>query len=135
VFAAAWATGQKDHAPVAARAALRVGAATKAQDPSMNTFLANFEHTLTDVEVEMIGRGYALFPDLRNELTAVAHQARESALGIWPSDKTTAGFDVTGNTVKMTRPSTTWFRREVTAHRSHKDSNYRRPSASAPGGS
>ena len=31
-------------------------AATKAQDPSRNNFLANFEHTLTDVEVEMIAR-------------------------------------------------------------------------------
>ena len=31
-------------------------AATKAQDPSMNNFLANSEHTLTDVEVEMIAR-------------------------------------------------------------------------------
>ena len=38
----------------------------------------------------------ALFPDLRNELTAVANRARDSGFGVWPGDKTTAGFDVTG---------------------------------------
>jgi hypothetical protein len=38
----------------------------------------------------------ALFPDLRNELTAVAHQARDHGLGVWLGDKTTVGFDVTG---------------------------------------
>ena len=37
-----------------------------------------------------------MFPDLRNELTATAENARDSGLGVWPSDKTTAGFDVTG---------------------------------------
>jgi len=31
-------------------------AATKTQDPSIKNFLANFEHTLTDDEVEMIAR-------------------------------------------------------------------------------
>ena len=38
----------------------------------------------------------ALFPDLRNELTAVAKQARDGGLGVWASDATTTGFDVTG---------------------------------------
>ena len=38
----------------------------------------------------------ALFPDLRNELTAVARQARDAGLGVWASDATTSGFDVTG---------------------------------------
>jgi endonuclease YncB( thermonuclease family) len=38
----------------------------------------------------------ALFPDLRNEFTAVAKQAREAGLGVWASDATTSGFDVTG---------------------------------------
>ena len=38
----------------------------------------------------------ALFPDLRNEFTAVAKQARDSGVGVWASDATTSGFDVTG---------------------------------------
>jgi endonuclease YncB( thermonuclease family) len=38
----------------------------------------------------------ALFPDLRNELTAAAKQARDGGLGVWASDATTSGFDVTG---------------------------------------
>jgi hypothetical protein len=38
----------------------------------------------------------ALFPDLRKELTAAAKQARDGGLGVWASDATTAGFDVTG---------------------------------------
>lgn len=37
----------------------------------------------------------ALFPDLRKELTAAAKQARNSGLGVWASDATTTGFDVT----------------------------------------
>jgi endonuclease YncB( thermonuclease family) len=35
-------------------------------------------------------------PDLRNELTAAAQQARDGRLGVWASDATTSGFDVTG---------------------------------------
>jgi hypothetical protein len=38
----------------------------------------------------------ALFPDLRNELTNAAAQARTSGLGVWPQDRTTSGADVTG---------------------------------------
>ena len=38
----------------------------------------------------------ALFPDLRNEFTAAAKQARDGGLGVWASDATTTGFDVTG---------------------------------------
>jgi hypothetical protein len=38
----------------------------------------------------------ALFPDLRNEFTATANQARDSGLGVWASDRTTTGADVTG---------------------------------------
>lgn len=38
----------------------------------------------------------ALFPDLRNELTAAANQARDAGLGVWASDATTTGFDVNG---------------------------------------
>jgi hypothetical protein len=38
----------------------------------------------------------ALFPDLRNEFTAVAKQDRDAGLGVWASDATTSGFDVTG---------------------------------------
>jgi len=37
-----------------------------------------------------------LFSDLRNEFTAVAIQAREAGQGIWASDVSTTGFDVTG---------------------------------------
>ena len=37
----------------------------------------------------------ALFPDLRNELTATAKQARDGGFGVWASDATTTGFDVT----------------------------------------
>jgi hypothetical protein len=37
-----------------------------------------------------------LFPDLRNELTAAAKRARDSGQGVWHSDQTTTGFDVTG---------------------------------------
>ena len=33
----------------------------------------------------------ALFPDLRNELTAAAQQARDGRLGAWASDETTTG--------------------------------------------
>ena len=40
----------------------------------------------------------ALFPDLRNELTAAAKQARDGGLGVWASDATTTGFDVRGLT-------------------------------------
>jgi hypothetical protein len=35
-------------------------------------------------------------PDLRNESTTVAKQARNAGLGVWASDATTSGFDVTG---------------------------------------
>ena len=38
----------------------------------------------------------ALFPDLRKELTAATEQARDSGLGVWASDQTTTGADVTG---------------------------------------
>jgi hypothetical protein len=38
----------------------------------------------------------ALFPDLRNEFTATANQARDSGLGVWANDRTTTGADVTG---------------------------------------
>ena len=37
-----------------------------------------------------------LFPDLRNELTAAAKQARDGGFGVWASDATTTGFDVNG---------------------------------------
>ena len=40
----------------------------------------------------------ALFPDLRNEFTAAAKQARDAGLGVWASDATTTGADVTGLT-------------------------------------
>jgi hypothetical protein len=38
----------------------------------------------------------ALFPDLRNEFTAVAQQARDGGLGVWARDATTSGFEVAG---------------------------------------
>jgi hypothetical protein len=38
----------------------------------------------------------ARFPDLRNELTSAANHARENGLGVWPINKTTACFDITG---------------------------------------
>ena len=38
----------------------------------------------------------ALFPDLRKEFTAAAEQARDSGLGVWASDQTTTGAEVTG---------------------------------------
>lgn len=37
-----------------------------------------------------------LFPDLRAALTAIAASARQGGKGIWPQDKTNAGFTVTG---------------------------------------
>jgi endonuclease YncB( thermonuclease family) len=36
-----------------------------------------------------------LFSDLRNELTSVAQAARANDLGLWPVDRSTAGFDAT----------------------------------------
>lgn len=36
-----------------------------------------------------------LFSDLRNELTSVATAARSNGLGLWPVDRSTAGFDAT----------------------------------------
>lgn len=36
-----------------------------------------------------------LFSDLRNELTSVAQAARANGLGLWPVDRSTAGFDAT----------------------------------------
>ena len=38
----------------------------------------------------------APFPDLRMEFTAATEQARASGLGVWASDQTTTGADVTG---------------------------------------
>jgi endonuclease YncB( thermonuclease family) len=38
----------------------------------------------------------ALFPDLRNEFTAVAKHARDARSGVWAGDETTSGFAVTG---------------------------------------
>ena len=35
-----------------------------------------------------------LFPDLRNELTAVVSEARNAGRGLWPQDRTNTGFDV-----------------------------------------
>jgi endonuclease YncB( thermonuclease family) len=37
-----------------------------------------------------------LFPDLRDELTAVTAQARSAGLGLWPQEATTTGAKVTG---------------------------------------
>jgi endonuclease YncB( thermonuclease family) len=37
-----------------------------------------------------------LFPDLREVFTAAAQQARQDGLGVYPQDRTTAGFAVTG---------------------------------------
>jgi hypothetical protein len=39
-----------------------------------------------------------LFPDLRNELTAAAKQARDGGLGAWASDESTTSAAVTGLT-------------------------------------
>ena len=57
--------------------------------------------TTTNHHLISIGLAYptyyrSLFPDLRKELTAAAKQARDSGLGVWASDSTTTGFDVTG---------------------------------------
>ncbi|MEW2120418.1 thermonuclease family protein [Streptomyces sp. NPDC005474] len=37
-----------------------------------------------------------LFPDLRNELTAVTHKAQKAAKGLWPEDVTTTGAKISG---------------------------------------
>jgi hypothetical protein len=37
-----------------------------------------------------------LFPDLRTALTNIATAARAEKRGLWPDDRTTAGFAVTG---------------------------------------
>ena len=57
----------------------------------------------TTANHHLIGQGLvyptyyrALFSDLRNELTAAATQARDNGLGVWPSDQTTTGAEVTG---------------------------------------
>ncbi|MEU3782870.1 thermonuclease family protein [Streptomyces sp900129855] len=39
-----------------------------------------------------------LFPDLRNELTDVAHKAQKGGKGLWPQDVTTKGAKVNGMT-------------------------------------
>jgi endonuclease YncB( thermonuclease family) len=53
-------------------------------------------HHLTSMGLAYPTYYRALFPDLRKELTAAAKQARDSGIGVWASDATTAGFDVTG---------------------------------------
>jgi Staphylococcal nuclease homologue len=68
-----------------------------------SSFFVDVDALRTTANHRMITQGLAyptyyraLFPDLRNELTAAAKQARDGGLGMWASDATTSGFDVTG---------------------------------------
>jgi len=68
-----------------------------------SSFFVNVDALRTTANHHLIKQGLAyptyyraLFPDLRNEFTAVARQARDGGLGVWAGDATTSGFDVTG---------------------------------------
>ena len=72
-------------------------------DADGSSFFVDVDALRTTANHHMITQGLAyptyyrgLFPDLRNELTAAAQQARGSRLGVWADDATTSGFDVTG---------------------------------------
>jgi endonuclease YncB( thermonuclease family) len=66
-------------------------------------FFVDVDVLRTTANHRLISQGLAyptyyrsLFPDLRRELTAAAKQARDGGLGVWASDATTTGADVTG---------------------------------------
>jgi len=79
-----------------------VGRGTPPQDDGSSVFV-DVDVLRTTANHHLIGRGLAyptyyraLFPDLRNEFTAAAKQARDAGLGVWAADATTSGFNVTG---------------------------------------
>jgi endonuclease YncB( thermonuclease family) len=66
-------------------------------------FFVDVDALRTTANHHLIGAGLAyptyyraLFADLRREFTAAAKHARDTGLGVWASDSTTTGFDVTG---------------------------------------
>jgi len=79
-----------------------VGRGAPRQDDG-SSFFVDVDALRTTANHHLISTGLAyptyyraLFPDLRNEFTAAAKQARNGRLGVWASDSTTTGFDVTG---------------------------------------
>ena len=79
-----------------------VGHGTPPQDDG-SSFFVDVDALRTTANHHLVKQGLAyptyyraLFPDLRNEFTAVAKQARDAGLGLWASDATTKGFDVNG---------------------------------------
>ena len=79
-----------------------VGRGTPPQDDGSSVFV-DVDVLRTTANHHLIGRGLAyptyyraLFPDLRNEFTAAAKQARDAGLGVWAADATTSGFNVSG---------------------------------------
>jgi hypothetical protein len=79
-----------------------VGRGALPQDDG-SSFFVDVDALRTTANHHLIKQGLAyptyyrgLFPDLRNEFTAVARQARDAGLGVWASDATTTGFDVNG---------------------------------------
>jgi endonuclease YncB( thermonuclease family) len=79
-----------------------VGRGAPPQDDGSSIFV-NVEVLRTTANHHLIGQGLAyptyyrdLFPDLRNEFTVVAKQARDARLGVWAADATTSGFTVSG---------------------------------------
>ena len=75
----------------------------RSTDADGSAFFIDVDALRTNANHHMITQGLVYptyyrgpFPDLRNELTAVAKQAHDSGLGVWAGDETTTGADVTG---------------------------------------
>lgn len=75
---------------------------TPPEDDGASVFL-DVAGVQQSVNARMLDSGLAyptyykgLFPDLRAALTAIAAGARQANRGLWPDDRTNAGFDVTG---------------------------------------
>jgi hypothetical protein len=79
-----------------------VGRGAPPHDDGSSIFV-DVEVLRTTANRHLIGQGLAyptyyrdLFPDLRNEFTVAAKQARDARLGVWAADATTSGFTVSG---------------------------------------
>ncbi len=75
---------------------------TPPEDDGASVFL-DVARVQQSVNAVMLDSGLAyptyykgLFPDLRAALTAIAAAARQADRGLWPDDRTNAGFDVAG---------------------------------------
>lgn len=69
----------------------------------LSSFHLTPEHVLTSANAILLNDGVAyptyyskLFADLRAAMTGAVYAAREAGRGLWPSDRTTAGFTVRG---------------------------------------